>query len=237
MTNDDTLLQISTMMALLDGVFESEVSYASVLDGRDFGIGTFDHLDGEMIGFDNTFYQLRSDGSARPLDPETTTPFCTLTRFTPTQSIQIDQEMTKQDFEHWLSTQLATINSFYAVRIDGEFTEVKTRTVARQEQPFVPITEAVATQSARTFEQTEGTLAGYYTPRFGHGIAVSGYHLHFIDQAREGGGHVFDYTVKNVTVSFEEKPRLDLRLPTTAAYREADLESHDIEQEIKIAEG
>ncbi|WP_214846910.1 acetolactate decarboxylase [Exiguobacterium sp. s193] len=237
MTNDDTLLQISTMMALLDGVFESEVSYASVLDGRDFGIGTFDHLDGEMIGFDNTFYQLRSDGSARPLDPETTTPFCTLTRFTPTQSLHVDQEMTKQDFEHWLSSQLTTINSFYAVRIDGQFSEVKTRTVARQEKPFVPITEAVATQSARTFEQTEGTLAGYYTPRFGHGIAVAGYHLHFIDHAREGGGHVFDYTVKNVTVSFEEKPRLDLRLPTTVAYQQADLESHDIEQEIKIAEG
>lgn len=237
MQREDTLLQISTMMALLDGVFESETSYASILEGHDFGIGTFDHLDGEMIGFDGSFYQLRSDGSARPLDPETTTPFCSLTRFTPEQTLSVDQEMTKQDFEQWLSEQLNTINSFYAVRIEGQFSEVKTRTVARQEKPFRPITEAVATQSARTFEQTEGTLAGYYTPRFGHGIAVASYHLHFIDKERSGGGHVFDYTVNRVTVTFEEKPRLDLRLPTTTAYREADLESHDIEQEIKIAEG
>lgn len=237
MAHDKTLVQISTMMALLDGVFESEVTYASVLDQRDFGIGTFDHLDGEMIGFDGQFYQLRSDGSARPLQPETTTPFATLTRFEPEQTLTVTEEMSKATFEHWLNEQLPTINSFYAIRIDGTFTEVQTRTVARQEKPFVPITEAVASQSARTFEHTEGTLAGYYTPRFGHGIAVAGYHLHFIDAARAGGGHVFDYTVKNVTVSFEEKPQLDLRLPTTAAYRSADLESHDIEKEIKIAEG
>lgn len=237
MTHDKTLVQISTMMALLDGVFESEVTYASVLDQRNFGIGTFDHLDGEMIGFDGQFYQLRSDGSARPLQPETTTPFATLTRFVPEQTLSVTEEMSKSEFEHWLNEQLPTINSFYAVRIDGTFTEVQTRTVARQEKPFVPITEAVASQSARTFEQTEGTLAGYYTPRFGHGIAVAGYHLHFIDAERAGGGHVFDYTVKNVTVTFEEKPQLDLRLPTTEEYRSADLESHDIEKEIKIAEG
>lgn len=237
MAHDKTLVQISTMMALLDGVFESEVTYASVLDQRDFGIGTFDHLDGEMIGFDGQFYQLRSDGSARPLQPETTTPFATLTRFEPEQTLTMTEEMSKATFEYWLNEQLPTINSFYAIRIDGTFTEVQTRTVARQEKPFVPITEAVASQSARTFEHTEGTLAGYYTPRFGHGIAVAGYHLHFIDAARAGGGHVFDYTVKNVTVTFEEKPQLDLRLPTTAAYRSADLESHDIEKEIKIAEG
>ncbi|UKS55372.1 acetolactate decarboxylase [Exiguobacterium acetylicum] len=237
MAHDKTLVQISTMMALLDGVFESDVTYASVLDQRDFGIGTFDHLDGEMIGFDGQFYQLRSDGSARPLQPETTTPFATLTRFEPEQILTVTEEMSKATFEHWLNEQLPTINSFYAIRIDGTFTEVQTRTVARQEKPFVPITEAVASQSARTFKQTEGTLAGYYTPRFGHGIAVAGYHLHFIDAAREGGGHVFDYTVKNVTVTFEEKPHLDLRLPTTEAYRSADLESHDIEKEIKIAEG
>ncbi|MCK2156528.1 MULTISPECIES: acetolactate decarboxylase [Exiguobacterium] len=237
MQHEDTLLQISTMMALLDGVFESETRYESILPGHDFGIGTFDHLDGEMIGFDGSFYQLRSDGSARPLDPKTTTPFCSLTRFVPEQSLSVKQTMTKADFEHWLSQQLSTVNSFYAVRIEGRFSEVKTRTVARQEKPFRPITEAVATQSARTFEQIDGTLAGYFTPRFGHGIAVAGYHLHFIDQERSGGGHVFDYTVQDVTVMFEEKPRLDLRLPTTEAYRKADLESHDIEKEIKIAEG
>jgi acetolactate decarboxylase len=237
MTHDKTLVQMSTMMALLVGVFDSEVTYASVLDQRSFGIGTFDHLDGEMIGFDGQFYQLRSDGSARPLQPETTTPFATLTRFVPEHTVSVTEEMSKSEFEHWINEQLPTTNSYYAVRIDGTFTEVQTRTVARQEKPFVLITETVAYQSARTFERTVGTLAGYYTPRFGHGIAVAGYHLHFIDAERAGGGHVFDYTVKNVTVTFDEKPQLDLRLPTTAAYRSADLESHDIEKEIKIAEG
>jgi alpha-acetolactate decarboxylase len=56
----------SLMSALIAGVYEGEATYGQIRKYGDFGLGTFNDLDGEMVGFDGTFYQLRSDGSARP---------------------------------------------------------------------------------------------------------------------------------------------------------------------------
>ena len=71
--------QTSTMLALLDGIYDGVISFEELKERGDFGIGTFDQLDGEMIAFDNEFYHLRSDGSAEKVEPEETTPFATVT--------------------------------------------------------------------------------------------------------------------------------------------------------------
>ena len=56
--------QTSTMGALLDGVYDGDVTIAELLTHGDFGLGTFNHLDGEMVVLDGVCHHLRSDGSA-----------------------------------------------------------------------------------------------------------------------------------------------------------------------------
>ncbi len=56
-------------------------------------------------------------------------------------------------------------NLFYGIRMDGTFREVRTRTVPRQEKPYTPLVEVTKSQPIFSFENTEGTLAG-----FGHQI-------------------------------------------------------------------
>ncbi|MER2256707.1 MAG: acetolactate decarboxylase, partial [Priestia megaterium] len=58
-----TIHQTSTMIALLDGVFDGVVTYKELAKKGDFGIGTFNQLDGEMIAFDGEFYHI-ADGRA-----------------------------------------------------------------------------------------------------------------------------------------------------------------------------
>ncbi len=43
------------MLALLDGIYDGVISFEDLKKHGDFGIGTFDQLDGEMIAFDNEF--------------------------------------------------------------------------------------------------------------------------------------------------------------------------------------
>ncbi|WP_288709787.1 acetolactate decarboxylase, partial [uncultured Serratia sp.] len=69
------IYQISLMSALIDGVYEGETTIAELLKHGDFGLGTFNHLDGELIAFSSQVYQLRADGSARKAQPEQKTPF------------------------------------------------------------------------------------------------------------------------------------------------------------------
>ncbi len=65
---DSVIYQTSLMSALLSGVYEGETTIADLLAHGDFGLGTFNELDGEMIAFSSQVYQLRADGSARARD-------------------------------------------------------------------------------------------------------------------------------------------------------------------------
>lgn len=44
------------MSALLSGVYEGETTIASLLTRGDFGLGTFNELDGEMIAFSSQVF-------------------------------------------------------------------------------------------------------------------------------------------------------------------------------------
>jgi len=48
--NKDVLFQTSTIDALLEGVYDGEITYRELKQHGDFGIGTFNALDGEMVG-------------------------------------------------------------------------------------------------------------------------------------------------------------------------------------------
>src|ERR671913_1256970 len=77
------LFQTSTIDALLEGRYDGDVTFAE-LEGRgDFGLGTLEALDGEMIALDGGFYQVKSDGRAYAIDRRARTPFAVVTFFEP----------------------------------------------------------------------------------------------------------------------------------------------------------
>ncbi|HWN73329.1 MAG TPA: acetolactate decarboxylase, partial [Solirubrobacterales bacterium] len=46
------LFQASTIGALLDGAFEGDLSFRELAEHGDLGLGTLNHLDGEMVAID-----------------------------------------------------------------------------------------------------------------------------------------------------------------------------------------
>src|ERR671910_3269594 len=78
-----TLFQTSTIDALLEGKYDGDVSFAELEERGDFGLGTLDALDGEMIALDGDFYQIDSDGLVNPVGKTTKTPFAVVTIFEP----------------------------------------------------------------------------------------------------------------------------------------------------------
>ncbi|RYL99232.1 acetolactate decarboxylase [Sporolactobacillus sp. THM7-7] len=230
------VFQLSTMTSLIDGVYDGVMNFDQIRRHGDFGIGTFAHLDGELIGFDGRFYRLRGDGTATPLKSEDMTPFCSLTYFRPQIKKSFTKPLKKHEFEKELHALVPSDNLFYAYRIDGVFKEITTRTVAYQERP-VPMTEAVKSQPIFHFRDIKGTVVGFWTPFFAQGIAVAGYHFHFIDESRQGGGHVLDYTLERGTVQIDQKTHQTLYTPETESFMNANLARSDLENEIKVTEG
>ncbi|MEH7463517.1 acetolactate decarboxylase [Bacillus thuringiensis] len=235
-TNNE-VYQASTMLALLDGIYDGIIRFDQLKKHGDFGIGTFDQLDGEMIAFDGEFYHLRSDGSAEIVNDEETTPFATVTFFEKEMSYTIEQPMNREEVEALLHELMPSKNLFYAIRMDGTFREVRTRTVPRQEKPYTPIVEVTKSQPIFSFSHTTGTMTGFWTPDYAQGIGVAGFHLHYIDDERSGGGHVFDFVVENCTIQICQKAHLHLALPETADFMKAELSRENLENDIAVAEG
>jgi acetolactate decarboxylase len=230
------LYQTSLMSALIAGIYEGEATYGQIRKHGDFGLGTFNDLDGEMVGFDGTFYQLRSDGSARRVTGDQKTPFAVVTFFEPQQELDVVQQMTKSDLVAMIE-QATDANLFSAVRVDGIFDEVHTRTVQRQARPFPPLTEAAKHQAEKVFTNVEGTLAGFRSPTYAQGIGVAGFHLHFLRQDKQAGGHALDYRLRTGKVQVCTVHDLHVELPTSAEFLKTNFEDRALNEKIKAAEG
>lgn len=214
----DELFQYSTLEALLGGVYDGEVTIAELLTHGDFGVGTFNALDGEMIVLDGICYHLRSDGTAVIASGTERTPFAAVTYFSPDVSATVDTPMTYQQLDTVVSEKIPSPNLTYAVRITGHFSTVRTRTVARQHKPYPPLTEAAAGQAEASFTDISGTLAGYLSPSYEQGITVAGYHLHFLDESRTRGGHCLEFTLTAGEVAIGTITDLHLSLPKSGAF-------------------
>jgi acetolactate decarboxylase len=230
------LYQTSLMTALLNGVYEGQTTYGELCKRGDFGLGTFNDLDGEMVGFDGTFYQLRSDGSARPVAAEQKTPFAVVTFFHPEKELELPHDVGKGELLAFIEN-ITDANLFTALKIDGVFDDVRTRTVQLQHRPFPPLTDATAHQPEKMFCNVEGTLAGFRSPAYAQGIGVAGFHLHFLKKDKQGGGHVLDYRVRNGRLQICMLHDFHVELPDSGDFLKARFDDKFLDQQIKTSEG
>ena len=122
-----TLFQVSTSGALVQGVYERAVSSNLLLNYGDFGLGTFENLDGEMVVLDGAIYQVRSDGKVAKIEKDVGTPFAVVTHFVADQDQMIDNASSFKDLTKICDRYRDSDNLFYAFRIDGHFGHVHTR--------------------------------------------------------------------------------------------------------------
>jgi alpha-acetolactate decarboxylase len=237
-SGDDTeVYQFSTISALLDGVYDGDVTVAELLRRGDFGLGTFNHLDGEMVILDGVCYRLRADGTASRAAPTDRSPFAAVTRFHSDFEIEIRARTGRAEVIAAIDRQIKSANLIYAIQITGHFRELHTRTVMAQEPPYPPLTQATEEQAEALFTDVTGTLVGFRTPEFEQGISVAGYHLHFLNTDRTGGGHVLDFILDHGRIAVSGAAQLHLSLPTSGAFLDAQLSGDDIAERIGKAEG
>ena len=62
------------------------------------------------------------------------------------------------------------------------------------------------------------------------------YHLHFISDDRQTGGHILDFTVpEDIAVEYDITPEFTMVLPTSGDFTEVDL-SQNLNEEVASAE-
>jgi acetolactate decarboxylase len=210
----------SPVSALMKGLYEEDTTIANIKKQGDFGLGTFNDLNGEMVMLDGTVYQLKTDGLTYPVDDAARMPFACVTFFHPTTVENIEQDLDDQGFKNLLERLLPSKNMLYAIRIDGFFSYIKVWSVHQQDN-YRPIGDVRPT--AFDFQSIEGTLVGFYTPTFLSPLSMPGCHLHFLSADGRHGGHMFQCRAKKVCIKIQFVPELKLNLPMTLDYLTADL--------------
>lgn len=233
---ESVIYQTSLMSALLSGVYEGSRTIADLLKKGDFGLGTFNRLDGELIAFNSQVYQLRADGSANAARPDQRTPFAVMTFFQPQYHHHFDGPADRDAVHEIINQQISSDNQFCALRIDGRFSQVATRTVPCQHRPYKPMMEAVEQQPTFHFDHRDGVLIGFRTPQYMQGINVAGYHEHFITDDRQGGGHVLNYSLESGVLTFGAISKLVVDLPEDPDFLQANLNPDDLDSAIRAVE-
>jgi acetolactate decarboxylase len=219
----DILTQVSTSDALADGLYEGVITYGDLKGYGDLGLGTFNALDGEMVAVDGDFYQIKADGVAYPVKDDLTTPFACVIFFDADREIPVWKGMNYTQFQDYLAGSTQEKNIFHAVKMEGTFEYVKTRSVPKQEKPYPPLVEVTAHEPIFEFHDIKGTMVGFYCPDYFVGLNVVPYHMHFITEDRKAGGHILEFIIKDAELSVDYTSELRMILPNTEGFNSLNL--------------
>ncbi|MHB8085873.1 MAG: acetolactate decarboxylase [Dehalococcoidia bacterium] len=223
----DTLFQVSTISALMQGVYDGGMTLGELRPYGDFGVGTFKDLDGEMLFLDGKFYRAQLDGSIIGVPDDTITPFAEVTFLDHDVTLSPDKAMSLSDLQAYIDSQLPSLNLFYAIEVQGKFSYMKTRSVPIQKQPYPTLTEAVKNQQVTESRDIEGTMIGFRCPPYIDGVNVPGYHFHFIDKDLKKGGHVLDCQTSDIKVVIDNTANFIMELPGNKHFYQVNLGQTD----------
>lgn len=229
------IYQVSVIDALLQGDYDGDITIKALASKGDFGLGTFNGLDGEMIALDGEFYQVKSDGYVYAITDTMKTPFAVVTNFETDTSVRLNQVSDYLKLTEMIDTLLPTNNIFYAVKIEGLFKSLKTRSVPKQERPYRKLALVADEQQVFEYENISGTLIGFRCPDFVKGVNVPGYHLHFLSADKQKGGHLLACELQHAVLEIDSIHNFKIDLSKSADFYQQDL-SVDSHKELKKVE-
>ncbi|MNX46707.1 Alpha-acetolactate decarboxylase precursor [compost metagenome] len=218
-----SIYQYATINALMEGGFDGDITLAALQKKGTFGIGTFNELDGEMIGFDNHFYQIKSDGKAYAVASSQKTPFAVVANFAKDKTVTISQIVDLKKLYTLLDSLSPNKNLYVGYKIKVKCQTLKTRSVSKQVKPYPLMIDAVKKQSVFELETISGTLVGFRFPEYMKGLNVPGYHFHFLSDDTKSGGHVLDLSGSNFEIEIDYMADFELHIPDNEDFNKLNL--------------
>lgn len=236
-TRPPTIVQVSTIDALLASAYDGVMPFGELKSYGTLGLGTPDHIDGELVLLDGIGYVARGDGSVAVLDDAETIAFASVAN----EADGLPCAFADVDFAAFTACadeRIGNPNEMVAVRFKGRFPRMGVRSETRQEPPYRPLAD-VMKDCERRFEyaDVEGELVGFRLPPFVKGLNAPGWHLHFLSTDRTKGGHVYGFAASSLEGTVIPYRRFLTLLPDSGhAFHSLD-QSRDRTQDLESVEG
>jgi acetolactate decarboxylase len=195
--SEPSLVQVGSLQELAKGEYDGIVKLSELPADGQWGLGTYDALDGEMVMLDDVYYRVPVKGKVTIVKPVETTPFCNVATGTPTKAVAMKSFASMAELKARLLELVPDKDQPCGFRIDGPFAKIITRSVPIQSKPYKPLlavvkNEQVVFDLTKKKDDVRGTIMGFYFPKSMKGLNIVGFHLHFITDDRKAGGHLLD---------------------------------------------
>lgn len=234
---NDFMYQYSIMDALQAGVYDGDMTFGELKKKGNFGVGTFNSLDGEMIMLDDHVYKMRSDGTISAVPDKDSTPLAFVKFFAADTSFTITgNNLSYADVQAAILKTLNK-NEMYAIRLKGTFNSMRGRSVKPVNRPYPELADYIKAGGQANFNFTTitGTCIGFLMPGYMARTNVAGYHVHFIADDRMHGGHIFEFTTNRIEVEVDHIKGTTIELNTHPDFDNTDF-SKDRVKDIKKIE-
>ncbi|KAG8457427.1 hypothetical protein KFE25_011282 [Diacronema lutheri] len=236
-----TLFQVGTEGALVRGVSTGCMRVEDLLRHGDFGLGTFDHLDGDGVLLDGVCWRAEADGTVARASPRALTPFWVVTHFRPERMVELRNVRDLPDLVSRLDQARTSPNLFAAARVRGRFSSIcwhapgkarggeacegAAREDAPAETPAEPPegAEAPPREARLLKEDVDGSLVAFHTPSWAESFSARGWQFHFLSDDRVLAGRVHAVTSAELRVELHDLNDVHVALPETAEFARADL--------------
>ncbi|MDT2827799.1 MAG: acetolactate decarboxylase [Enterococcus viikkiensis] len=229
------IYQHATLGGLMQDLMDGTEKIGELLHYGDFGLGTLEGSNGEVIILDGVMYHADETGRINQLAGDELTPYAAVTAFQADENFSL-AELTDTAVKDRILEKISH-NLFAAVKISGTFKHMHVRVAPKQEKPYPRFVEIARHQPEFSADEISGTIVGFFTPNLFQGAAAAGFHLHFISDDHQFGGHVLDFELTEGKVELMEVAEFRQHFPTeNTDYLENEIKLDDISKDIEEAE-
>ncbi|WP_202701983.1 acetolactate decarboxylase [Flavobacterium sp. UGB4466] len=214
--SEKPVFHYSVMDALRNGAYTGEFTIAELREKGNFGIGTYNYLDGEMIVLEGICYRVDASGAVSIAETSLQTPFASVAFFKSDVEFELSNVKNIEELQNEVIKRLPSSNKLYAIRIDCTFEIITVGSAKRLgENETTGLAELMKSRPLYSKEHVSGTMVGFYNPPYFSAIDLSPFHFHFISKDRTYGGHVMSgkLTAAAIKVSLDQKPGCEVILP------------------------
>lgn len=214
-SQDKRIWHYSMIDAMRRGIYEGAHTVKELKVHGDFGLGTFNHLNGELVALDGIIYRIPPSGKVEVAAENLKSPFTSLTFFNADEVKTLSFTGSFEELQDKVQTMLTTQNLPYAIKIEGTWAEI---TVGGAD----PVSPEDATELATLMKvrpqykakNIKGTMVGYFTPSLLSNVDLSPFHFHFISDDRKFAGHLMSGNLVNaeIKIYLNEKSGYDIEL-------------------------
>jgi len=201
--HSDAIFQYSTKNGLITNDYIGTLDVKTIKQNGDFGLGTYNMVNGEMVIYDGNVYQVTTQNKINNMSDEVLSPFVVTKFFQSDTVFSIDGNISLDSLKSILTKNIKKPSLPIAVKIKAKFLHLQSRSVDKAENLSTTLDEIVAKQTIFNFDNVEGKIIGFWYPNYFDGVNFPDFHLHVLLNDLSGGGHLLDCVIENPVVEFD----------------------------------